>query len=103
MAGKALEGELARLKARPELALLMSVVLVKMRFREEFKAALELVRAGLAVGEPIRSILRRLQEQGMKTRTGRPWTEATLRREIRELGSASEESSSSGHENPAEP
>ena len=56
----------------------------------------------LASGEKIGRILQRLQEQGMKTRTGRTWTEATLRWEIQRMGSASEESSSSGHENPAE-
>jgi hypothetical protein len=98
MAGKTLEGELARLKPRPEPAPLVQVLPVKVRYRQEFEASLELIRGALAGGEKIADILQRLHEQAMKTRTGRPWTEATLRREIRELGSASEEASSSGHE-----
>jgi hypothetical protein len=101
MAGKTLEGELARLKPRPEPA--PPVQPVKVRYRQEFEASLELIRGALTGGATIADIHQRLHEQGMKTRTGRPWTEATLRREIRGLGSASEASSSSGHENPAAP
>ncbi len=100
MAGKTLEGELARLKPRPEPAPPIQVLPVKARYRQEFEASLELIRAALAGGEKTADILQRLHEQGMKTRTGRPWSEATLRREIRVLGS--EEASSSGHEKPAE-
>jgi hypothetical protein len=103
MAGKTLEAELARLKPRPEPAPLVQVLPVKVRYRQEFEASIEMIRVALAGGATIADILQRLQEQGMKTRTGRAWTEGILRREIHRLGSASEESSSSGHENPAEP
>jgi hypothetical protein len=85
MAGKTLEAELARLKPRLESALPVQMLPVKVRYRKEFEASLDMVRTALAGGETIAGIFQRLQEQGMKTRTGRPWTEATLRREIARL------------------
>jgi hypothetical protein len=90
MAGKTLETELARIKPRPVPVPLEPALPVKMRYRKEFEAALEMISAGLANGEPIRSLLERLQKQEMKTRTGRPWTEPTLRSEIKRLQTRSE-------------
>jgi hypothetical protein len=89
MAGKTLEGELARLKPRPEPTPTVQLLPVKARYRQEFEASLEMVRTALAGGETIADILQRLQEQGMKTRTGRSWTETTLRTEIRKLSAPS--------------
>ena len=100
MAGKTLEGELARLKPRPEPAPLVQMLPVKVRYRAEFEASLDMIRAALTGGEKIAAIIQRLQGQKMKTRTGRPWTQTTLRSEISKLQSASQGSSSSGHENP---
>jgi hypothetical protein len=85
MAGKTLQTELARIQPRPDPAPVVVAVPVKVRCHEEFQASLVAIRAGLASGEKIRGILQRLREQGMRTRTGRSWTEATLRREIKRL------------------
>jgi lysozyme len=54
-------------------------------FREQFLAAKQLVLQELSKGTKQTVILDILKQQGMKTRTGRDWTYATLNYEIRKI------------------
>lgn len=60
---------------------------VKERFREQFEAAAELVLHELGKGTKKVAIVEILNQQGMKTRTGREWTVGILAAEIRKLPS----------------
>jgi hypothetical protein len=60
---------------------------VKERFREQFEAAAELVLHELGKGTKKVAIVEILNQQGMKTRTGREWTVGILSAEIRKLPS----------------
>jgi lysozyme len=54
-------------------------------FREQFLAAKQLVLQELSKGTKQAVMLDLLKQQGMKTRTGRNWTYATLSHEIRKI------------------
>ncbi|MFY9941852.1 MAG: hypothetical protein WAK57_06735 [Desulfobacterales bacterium] len=60
---------------------------VKERFREQFEAATDLVLRELGKGTKKAAIVEILNQQGMKTRTGREWTVGILSVEIRKLPS----------------
>lgn len=66
------------------------VLPVKERFREQYKAAEQFIRAEYAKGTSKDRILALLLEQDMKTKTGRSWTLANLWVEIRRLGKRDE-------------
>ena len=59
---------------------------VKEQYREQFKAATQLIRREMASGTKKSGILALLKAQGLKTRTGREWTSSILDIEIRKLG-----------------
>jgi hypothetical protein len=59
---------------------------VKEMFRDQFMAAVQFISRECAKGTKKSHILLHLQEQDMKTRTGRAWTYAVLNAEIRRLG-----------------
>jgi hypothetical protein len=54
---------------------------VKERYKEQFDKAMEVVREHLNQVSSIDEMTRYLNDQGYKTRTGKPWTVATLHRE----------------------
>ena len=54
---------------------------VKESFKEQFEKAMEVVREHLNQVSSIDEMTRYLNDQGYKTRTGKPWTVATLYRE----------------------
>ncbi len=58
---------------------------LKKRYREQFEEALKVVKAGLAKRERRETIVKQLNQSGLKTRTGRAWTYGTLAREIDHL------------------
>lgn len=58
---------------------------VKERYREQFQTALDLVRQESAKGTETRALLGLLHHHGLKTRTGREWTDVILRTEIRKM------------------
>jgi hypothetical protein len=58
---------------------------VKETYREQFQMALSLVRRELAEKTTMTGILDLLKQNGLKTRTGREWTFATLRIEINKM------------------
>ena len=54
---------------------------VRERYKEQFEKAMEVVREHLNQVSSIDEMTRYLNDQGYKTRTGKSWTVATLRRE----------------------
>jgi hypothetical protein len=72
------------------------VVSLKHVYQEQFRAATQIMRTELAKGTKKWTILDLLKQQGMKTRTGREWTYATLNAEIRKLGKAPEHETANG-------
>jgi len=75
----------ANLKERLERTALPPPMSVKQIHQEQFNEALQLVRRELELGADKSAILALLNERGMKTRTGRPWTTAILTKEIGSL------------------
>lgn len=63
-----------------------SVPSVKEVYREQFRSAMQLVSREMSKGTKKISILDLLQQQGMKTRTGREWTYGILVSEIHKCG-----------------
>ncbi len=59
---------------------------VKEVYREQFRSAMQFVSCELAKGTRKIGILDLLQQQGMKTRTGREWTYGIIVSEIQKLG-----------------
>ena len=78
-AGKAQGGALTELNdvSPTELSAIPSIP-VKQLHRQQFEAAVQLVRRELGKGARKSSILNLLRQQGMQTRTGREWTYAIL-------------------------
>ncbi len=66
----------------PAKTALPTVSSVKEVYRDQFQAALQLVRGEIVKGAKKKPILVLLNERGLKTRTGRKWTSAILSAEI---------------------
>lgn len=60
-----------------------TVGLLKERYQEQFVKAMEFVRDQMAKGVARKHIVNRLNEQGLKTRTGRKWNHGTLSSELK--------------------
>ena len=58
---------------------------VKERHRKQFEEALDFIRDELAKGTKCRGLVELLHLRELKTRTGRPWTEGILRREMKRM------------------
>ncbi len=69
----------------PTKPMLFSGMQVKERFRDQFQAALELIRQEIAKGSSRKVILDLLSQHGLKTKTGRPWTPAIMNAEINKI------------------
>jgi hypothetical protein len=81
------EGARAARTAYPDEFAELPPARVKERFQEQFEAAAELVLRELGKGTKKAAIVEILNQQGMKTRTGREWTVGILSAEIRKLPS----------------
>jgi hypothetical protein len=67
---------------RPKIQLPVELPLqVKERYKEQFDKAMEVVREHLNQVSSVDEMTLYLNDQGYKTRTGKPWTVSTLRRE----------------------
>ncbi|MCA1795088.1 MAG: hypothetical protein ABR534_05725 [Desulfotignum sp.] len=85
-AEKAAADSLAEMEQRhAAVAPITAVPSGKEVFREQFLAAKQLVLQEVSKGTKQTVILALLKQQGMKTRTGRDWTYATLNHEIRKI------------------
>jgi len=71
--------------ASPDASETLSVTPVKQLYRDQFEAAIELLLRELERGEKKKRIVNILNQEGLKTRTGRKWTYAILCTEIRKL------------------
>jgi len=74
-----------RQRLRPDYVPVQPVLPVKVRFREQFEQALQLIRDEVAKGARPARLLELLEERGLKTRTGRKWTAAAVSRELVKL------------------
>ncbi len=81
------EGASAARTAHPDELAELPPARVKERFQEQFEVATELVLRELGKGTKKAAIVEILNQQGMKTRTGREWTVAIMSAEIRKLPS----------------
>jgi hypothetical protein len=75
--------QIARSEAPPkERAADIQELPVKEIYREQFEEGLKVIRENLRQGMPIKKMADFLNDRGLKTRTGRKWTYATLSSEI---------------------
>lgn len=79
------EGASAARTAYPDELAELPPARVKERFQEQFEAAMADVRRELEKGTKKTKIVDLLNQQELKTRTGRKWTNALLSKEIRKL------------------
>jgi hypothetical protein len=73
---------------RPEAPLVPTVLPVKQLYREQLQTGLRLALEETQKGIKLHRIVEVLNERGLKTRTGRPWTYGILRNELQRLQKA---------------